>query len=261
MGADNVLKLYNTMQVREATRGTKMNEIMLLFTIATIIYLPPTFVAVSILKTHLIIAVLIVDNIQTFMALDLFEVTDRREFWKVFVTASAVTYTLAAIGLFAIYRKGLFDLLRAWAQALFWTQGSLSSRGQTTFVERERKQRQKEDIGWMQRARHRRTPLRRPIIANSNKTETGEGHTARGQYPEGSRQSQATFINQRLWRSEEEASHIEARLHESPTLSSRRNASPDIQVTGSPIATGGSRTGIHAMPNFTTELAKELRNL
>lgn len=35
------------MQVREATRSTKMNQIMLIFTIATILYLPPTFVAVS----------------------------------------------------------------------------------------------------------------------------------------------------------------------------------------------------------------------
>lgn len=34
------------MQVREATKGTKLNEIMMLFTIATILYLPPTFVTV-----------------------------------------------------------------------------------------------------------------------------------------------------------------------------------------------------------------------
>lgn len=45
------LQLYNTMQVREATRNTKMSQIMLVFTIATIIYLPLTFVAVSHHKT------------------------------------------------------------------------------------------------------------------------------------------------------------------------------------------------------------------
>lgn len=41
------LQLYNTIQVREARKGTKMNEIMLLFTVATILYLPATFVAVN----------------------------------------------------------------------------------------------------------------------------------------------------------------------------------------------------------------------
>lgn len=42
-----VHQLYNTMQVREATKSTKMNQIMLLFTVATILYLPPSFIAVS----------------------------------------------------------------------------------------------------------------------------------------------------------------------------------------------------------------------
>lgn len=45
------LQLYNTMQVREATRNTKMSQIMLVFTIATIIYLPLTFIAVRDLET------------------------------------------------------------------------------------------------------------------------------------------------------------------------------------------------------------------
>lgn len=43
---DSMTQLYNTIQVREAIKGTKMNEIMLLFTVATILYLPPTFVTV-----------------------------------------------------------------------------------------------------------------------------------------------------------------------------------------------------------------------
>lgn len=38
------------MQIREATRNTKMSQIMLVFTIATIIYLPLTFIAVRDLK-------------------------------------------------------------------------------------------------------------------------------------------------------------------------------------------------------------------
>lgn len=52
LSTDFASQLYNTMQVREATRGTKMNEIMLLFTIATIVYLPPTFVAVSFPRSY-----------------------------------------------------------------------------------------------------------------------------------------------------------------------------------------------------------------
>lgn len=43
---DLKLQLNNTIQVREAIKGTKMNVIILLFTIATILYLPTTFVTV-----------------------------------------------------------------------------------------------------------------------------------------------------------------------------------------------------------------------
>ncbi|KAH8901581.1 hypothetical protein GQ53DRAFT_631168, partial [Thozetella sp. PMI_491] len=39
--------LYTAQQVRKATRSTRMNQIMLLFTMTTILYLPPTFVAVG----------------------------------------------------------------------------------------------------------------------------------------------------------------------------------------------------------------------
>ncbi|KAH8764196.1 hypothetical protein F5883DRAFT_675748 [Diaporthe sp. PMI_573] len=34
---------YNTIQVRESTKSTRMNQIMVIFTVATILYLPPTF--------------------------------------------------------------------------------------------------------------------------------------------------------------------------------------------------------------------------
>lgn len=199
------------------------------------------------------------------MALDLFQVTDKTDFWDIFATTSAVTYILAAFGLFAIYRKGLLDLLRAWSQVLFWTQEAPYSRGKETFFEREKRQRHRENLGWMQRATYRRAPLRRMAVPIITSTETGQGHTARALDPERPRHSQATFITQALWRSDEEVGHMEAHLQEPSTLSSRSNASPVIQTTGSPKANVGLKPGqnsdMHNLTNFTTGLAKELRNI
>lgn len=196
------------------------------------------------------------------MALDLFKETEKTEFWNIFATTSVVTYILAAIGLSAIYRKGLLDLWRGWTQALFWTQDAPSGHGKTTFLERKKKQRHKENIGWMQRARDRPAPIRRSTIPNITRNETRESHTAPTKHPGRSRHSQATIVNQALWGSEEEASQIEAQLHGTSTLSNRRNASPIIQAGNRlPQANGGSRRDIHSLANFTTGLAEELRNL
>jgi hypothetical protein len=41
------LQLFNAVSVRETVKGTKINQYLLVFTIVTILYLPPTFVAVS----------------------------------------------------------------------------------------------------------------------------------------------------------------------------------------------------------------------
>jgi hypothetical protein len=86
-----------------------MNEIMLMFTVATILYLPPTFVAVSTIwlshgrSTDLFR--------QTFMALDMFQVNDTVQFWNVLSGTSGVTYLLAVIALLAIYRVDVMGAL------------------------------------------------------------------------------------------------------------------------------------------------------
>lgn len=106
-----------------------MNAIMLLFTIATILYLPPMFVAVIIPRIaeemdamlEGIPAGSLTDSLQTIVALDPFEVTDRAVFWNIFAITSAVTYVLAAMGLLTIYRKGFPG------QGTFWVTNPISN--------------------------------------------------------------------------------------------------------------------------------------
>jgi hypothetical protein len=40
------MQLFNAQSVRESSRSTQINQYLLVFTIVTIIYLPPTFVSV-----------------------------------------------------------------------------------------------------------------------------------------------------------------------------------------------------------------------
>ncbi|KAK4164718.1 hypothetical protein QBC43DRAFT_317365 [Cladorrhinum sp. PSN259] len=75
--------LFNAQSVREAVRGTQINQFLLVFTVVTILYLPPTFVA-------------------TFYGMDLFVNEDnisasRTQFWIVFAAVSGATYILAII--------------------------------------------------------------------------------------------------------------------------------------------------------------------
>jgi len=52
--ADFLLQLFNATSLREASESSKMGRYVLVFTIATIIYLPPSFIAVSISFPRLI---------------------------------------------------------------------------------------------------------------------------------------------------------------------------------------------------------------
>ncbi|KAK4169694.1 cora-like Mg2+ transporter protein-domain-containing protein [Cladorrhinum sp. PSN259] len=75
--------LFNAQSVREAVRGTQINQFLLVFTVVTILYLPPTFVA-------------------TFYGMDLFVNEEnlsatRTQFWTVLAVISGATY-LVAIG-------------------------------------------------------------------------------------------------------------------------------------------------------------------
>lgn len=47
------------------------------------------------------------------MALDLFQASDKSQFWHIFAGMCAATYALATLGLVAIYRKSSLDLVRS----------------------------------------------------------------------------------------------------------------------------------------------------
>ncbi|KAF5629984.1 uncharacterized protein FTJAE_8354 [Fusarium tjaetaba] len=74
--------------LKEAQKGLELNRYLLVFTIVTIVFLPPTFAA-------------------TFFGMDAFSFdTDqatRRLFWTVFAVLSGVTYALAFLGLFGFH--------------------------------------------------------------------------------------------------------------------------------------------------------------
>lgn len=199
------------------------------------------------------------------MALDLFQVTDKSQFWNVFGTASAVTYILAAMGLLAIYRKGLLDWLRVGIQAIFGTHVAPPGLRKTTFLERERKQRLKENIGWMQRARSRRAPVRRSTFNDSlpGVKPGRESLAARGQHLKEPRHSQATAISQALWLSDEDIKQLEPRVLDTSSRFKGRDtvSSPTVQVTGPPEIKRASRQDTGPPSSFTTGLAEELRNL
>lgn len=204
------------------------------------------------------------DNSQTFTALDLFQITDKTQFWSIFATTSVVTYVLAAVGLLSIYRKDLVDWLRTRIAVRFQTHDAPPGLGKTTFLEREKKQRHKENLGRMQRARSRRTPLRRSTFRDSTAavTNTGESLAGPHQNPVKSRQSQATVISQALWRSEDELSPPDLQRPRASSLFSRGStASPASQATGPSRTSGGPRIEAYSPARFTARLPVELRNL
>ncbi|KAK4194015.1 hypothetical protein QBC40DRAFT_155260, partial [Triangularia verruculosa] len=80
--------LFNAQSVREAVRGTQINTFLLVFTVVTIIYLPPTFVA-------------------TFYGVDLFndeenKTAAQKQFWTVLAAVSGGTYLVAIIVLSSV---------------------------------------------------------------------------------------------------------------------------------------------------------------
>ncbi|PMD39426.1 hypothetical protein L207DRAFT_583301 [Hyaloscypha variabilis F] len=83
--------IFNAQSVREATRGTEINQYLLVFTVVTILYLPPTFVA-------------------TFWGMHLFDVNNdingtRKQFWTTIGAVSTLTYIVAIVALTGISRR------------------------------------------------------------------------------------------------------------------------------------------------------------
>ncbi|GAW19347.1 hypothetical protein ANO14919_088330 [Xylariales sp. No.14919] len=84
--------LFNAQSVREATKATRMNQYLFIFTVVTILYLPPTFAA-------------------TFFGMHLFDDENgptewtQETFWKVFGGVTGVTYLLAAVALMGVRRR------------------------------------------------------------------------------------------------------------------------------------------------------------
>ncbi|KAL7913955.1 hypothetical protein GGI35DRAFT_230881 [Trichoderma velutinum] len=77
--------LYNVQSVTEAQKSRKLNKYMMVFTIVTVIFLPPSFAA-------------------TFFGMDAFQSSDtsstQRTFWTVLGILSGLTYIIAGMGLF-----------------------------------------------------------------------------------------------------------------------------------------------------------------
>ncbi|KAK3994311.1 hypothetical protein QBC44DRAFT_49622 [Cladorrhinum sp. PSN332] len=75
--------LFNAQSVREAVKGTQINQFLLVFTVVTIAYLPPTFVA-------------------TFYGMHLFDDEEvkpstKTQFWTVLAAVSGATYLVAIV--------------------------------------------------------------------------------------------------------------------------------------------------------------------
>ncbi|KAL6825820.1 hypothetical protein J3E69DRAFT_380921 [Trichoderma sp. SZMC 28015] len=78
-------ELYNVQSVTEAQKSRKLNKYLMVFTIVTVIFLPPSFAA-------------------TFFGMDAFQSSDnnstQRTFWTVLGILSGLTYAIAGMGLF-----------------------------------------------------------------------------------------------------------------------------------------------------------------
>ncbi|KAI1662090.1 hypothetical protein F4813DRAFT_343441 [Daldinia decipiens] len=84
--------LFNAQSVREAVRSRQLNRYLFVFTIITIIFLPPSFVA-TFYGMHLFDGAGSIDETQ-------------KSFWKVFGSITAVTYTLGALAITSFSWKG-----------------------------------------------------------------------------------------------------------------------------------------------------------
>lgn len=89
--------------VTEAQKSRLLNKYILVFTIITIIFLPPTFVSVSHSPRNVPQETpRTITNgqrrLQTFFGVDIFE-TSKATFWTVFAALSGASYVCAALGL------------------------------------------------------------------------------------------------------------------------------------------------------------------
>ncbi|KAI1114294.1 hypothetical protein F5Y14DRAFT_415315 [Nemania sp. NC0429] len=91
--------LFNTQSVRETTKGARVNQYILIFTVVTILYLPPTFAA-------------------TFFGMHLFDGENgptewtQKTFWKVFGGVTGLTYTVAAVALLGVRKRRTVTMWR-----------------------------------------------------------------------------------------------------------------------------------------------------
>ncbi|KAK1833076.1 hypothetical protein QBC39DRAFT_346720 [Podospora conica] len=102
--------LYNAIAVREAVksteigqRGSQLNQRLLVFTVVTVLFLPPTFVS-------------------TFYGMNLFEelvdIPSKDRFWAVLITVSLFTYGIAIVGMYG--NEGRAALLARYGEATGW---------------------------------------------------------------------------------------------------------------------------------------------
>ncbi|OTA80276.1 hypothetical protein M434DRAFT_381236 [Hypoxylon sp. CO27-5] len=125
--------LFNAQSVREALRGTEINQYLLVFTVVTIIFLPPSFIA-------------------TFYGMHLFDgdgdiVQTQKNFWITLVTVAVATYVAAVIGLSGVKRrkklkswlgrkaKGIKDMFCKTAEKVDGLKKTVRSSGTTTSSE------------------------------------------------------------------------------------------------------------------------------
>lgn len=176
------------------------------------------------------------------------------------------------MGLLAIYRKGLLDWLRAGTRALPLArddEGQHRPRKPSRFLERERRQRLKEAIGSMQRARSGRKPARRSTFQNFviARIKTDESLAARARArprpPKDQRESQATVLTQPLWLPSEEDLPEPERHGASNPLSSPGPDSPSPAVhPQAPQSTRHAPRQDHrGSIKFTMDIPPQLRNL
>lgn len=199
------------------------------------------------------------------MGVDIFGKVDQTQFWAIFGTASAVTYILAAIGLLAIYRKGFWDWLRSGTQILARDHESPRRlRKPSRFLEREKKQRLKDTLGSMQKARTGRKPTRRSTFQNViTGIKTDENVTAWERPSKNQRESKATVLSQPLWLPEEGESYAEAeRFRPSGSSSSPNLSSPSPQLQRTQFSQVDTpRQDRMSSIKFTMDIPSQLRNL
>ncbi|XXG93950.1 hypothetical protein Hte_000200 [Hypoxylon texense] len=111
--------LFNVQSILEARKTRVLNKYLLVFTVVTILFLPPTFVA-------------------TFFGMHIFDAdtinTTQKVFWTVLGALSGGTYLIAAFGLFGSNLSA--EQRKEWATYVRARAGALRSRLQLRFITR-----------------------------------------------------------------------------------------------------------------------------